>query len=71
MISFIKAYLRFTNNAVFRVPVPKLGSDTQAIIRYPASLDIRRSLSIYDTIHSKHLQCMHSLFPIDRCTKVA
>ena len=53
MISFIKAYLRFTNNAVFRVPVPKLGSDTQAIIRYPATLDIRRSLSIYDTISLK------------------
>ena len=38
------------NNAVFRVPVPKLGSGTKAIIRYSATLDTRRNLSIHDTI---------------------
>ena len=37
MIFFIKSYLRFTNNAEFRVPVPKLSSGTQAIIRYSAT----------------------------------
>ena len=46
----LKTYLRFTNNAVFRVPVTQLGSGTRAIIRYPATLDTRRSLSIHDTI---------------------
>ena len=50
MIFFIKSYLRFTNDAVFRVPVPKFGLGTEAIIRYPATLDTRRSRSIHDTI---------------------
>ena len=44
MIFVIKSYLRFTYNAVFRVPVPKL-----------AILDTRRSLSIHDTISLQNI----------------
>ena len=39
----------------FVVAVPKLGSGTQAIIRYPATLDTRRSLSIHDTISQQNI----------------
>ena len=55
MIFIIKSYLRFTNNAVFRVPVPKLSLGSQTIIQYPATLDTRRSLSIHDTISVQNI----------------